>query len=65
MIGLHAKFLEKDGEKAFAVLPFEEFLKIQERLEDYEDLLDLRKAKEEEGTSPGIPLEEAKKQWGL
>ena len=65
MIGLHPKILEKDGEKAFAILPFDEFLELQEMLQDYEDLLDLRKAKEEEGDASGIPLDEAKKQWRL
>ncbi len=65
MIGLHPKILEMDGKKAFAVLPFEEFLKIQELLQDYEDLSDLRKAKEAESETPGISLDEAKKEWGI
>ena len=36
MIKLNAKILEKNGEKEFAVIPYEEFVKIQEELEDYE-----------------------------
>ncbi|MDM3853132.1 MAG: hypothetical protein PT120_12165 [Aphanizomenon gracile PMC649.10] len=51
MIELHPEFLTKNGEKQFAVLPYEEFLKIQELLEDLEDLRDLRDAKEEERNS--------------
>lgn len=37
MIQLHPKFLKRDGKEQFAVLPFEEFLAIQEILEDLED----------------------------
>ncbi len=43
------------------VLPYEEFLKIQEELENYEDLRILREAKETEGDAPTINLKEAKK----
>jgi len=43
------------------VLPYEEFLKIQEELEKYEDLRILREAKETEGDAPAIGLKEAKK----
>ena len=52
MIALHPNILERDGKKAFAVLPYEEFQKIREELDDYEDLKDLRTAKAEEGTVP-------------
>lgn len=39
----------------------EEFLKIQETLEDYEDLKDLRAAKVKERTAKTVSLKEAKK----
>lgn len=52
MITLHPNILERDGRKAFAVLPYEEFEKVREELDDYEDLKDLRTAKEEEGSAP-------------
>jgi hypothetical protein len=61
MIKLHPEFITKNGNKEFAVLPYEEFLKIQELLEDLEDLQDLRIAKKEEENSISIPLEEVKK----
>ena len=51
MIELHPEFLIKNGEKQFAVLPYEEFLIIKEFLADLEDLRDLRDAKEEEKNS--------------
>jgi len=34
MIELHLQFLTKNGEKEFAVLPYEEFIKIQKLLEE-------------------------------
>ncbi|MBW4563769.1 MAG: type II toxin-antitoxin system Phd/YefM family antitoxin [Mojavia pulchra JT2-VF2] len=61
MIKLHPEFISKNGQKEFAVLPYEEFLQIQELLEDLEDLRDLREAKQEEKDSPSVPLDEVKK----
>jgi PHD/YefM family antitoxin component YafN of YafNO toxin-antitoxin module len=37
--------IEKHGKKEFAVIPYKEFLLMQEQLEDYSDLRELRKAK--------------------
>lgn len=54
---LNPQIIEKKGKKEFVVLPYEEFLKIQEALEDYEDLRDLRKAKEDSRGEKGIPLD--------
>ncbi len=65
MIKLHANILENNGVKQFAVLPFEEFLKIQELLEDYQDLQDLKKAVKKEKHIPGMSLSEARKQLRL
>lgn len=65
MIKLHPKFLTKNGNKEFAVLPYEEFLKIQELLEDLEDLQDLRNTKEEEENSPSTSLDEVKQMFNL
>ncbi|HEX4413722.1 MAG TPA: hypothetical protein VH107_08840 [Lacipirellulaceae bacterium] len=42
---LHPEILTKNGKKEFAILPYEEFLALQERLADAEDVLELRKAK--------------------
>ncbi len=59
---LHPDILIKNGKKQFAVLPYEEFVALQERLADAEDLLELRKAKRTEGKSRSIPLAEVKRQ---
>ncbi|QTA80206.1 Uncharacterized protein dnl_25000 [Desulfonema limicola] len=65
MLSLHPNILEKDGKKAFAIISYDEFLKIQEILEDYEDLATLRKAKFKESDSMTVSLEHAKKELGL
>ena len=65
MLTLHPDILVKNGKKEFAVLPYEEFLALQERLADAEDLLELRKAKRTESRSRSIPLVEAKRQLGV
>ena len=61
MVTLHPNILERDGKKAFAVLPYEEFVKIGEELHDFEDLKDLRAAKEEEANAPTTSLASVRK----
>jgi hypothetical protein len=65
MMTLHPHILERDGKKAFAVLPYEEFLTLQEVVTDYEDLKALREAKIKEGHLPTIPFNEAKMLLGV
>ena len=65
MLELHPEFLVKNGKKQFAVLPYEEFLAVQERLADAEDLLNLRKAKRADGKKRCIPLSEVKRELDL
>jgi len=62
---LHPEILKKHGKKEFAVLPYEEFVALQERLADAEDVLELRKAKRAEGKKKSIPLTEVKRKLGL
>ena len=64
-IELHPEFLTKNGEKQFAVLSYQEFVALQEWLEDAEDLLDLRAAKEAEANAPTISLSEIEKEFGI
>ncbi len=64
MIEIHPSYLEKNGRPEFVVLPIEEFQLLRDYLEDMEDLLDLRKAKEEEGNAPTTPLGELKQTLG-
>jgi PHD/YefM family antitoxin component YafN of YafNO toxin-antitoxin module len=65
MLTLHPNILERNGRKAFAVLPFEEFEKVRSELADYEDLKTLRAAKVKEGRSPTITLANVQKRLGL
>jgi PHD/YefM family antitoxin component YafN of YafNO toxin-antitoxin module len=60
MIQLNPEFLKKNGKPEFVVLPYEEFLRIQELLADLEDLQDLRSAKAEEQNAPTLSLAETK-----
>jgi hypothetical protein len=60
---LHPEILTRDGKKAFAVLPYEEFVAFQEWLEDLEDLVDLRAAKDSEHGAPAVPLGEIERQF--
>ncbi len=64
MLTLHAQIIKRDGKKEFVVLPYEEFLKVQEQLQDFEDLRSLREAKEAEKDAPTIGIDELKKKIG-
>jgi hypothetical protein len=64
-IELHPEFLTKNGEKQFAVLSYQEFVALQEWLEDAEDLLYLRTAVKEEANAPTISLSELEKEFGI
>ena len=64
MVTLHAQIIKKNGKKDYVVLPYEEFLKVQEELEDYDDLRSLREAKETEKDAPTIGMSELKKKIG-
>jgi hypothetical protein len=61
---LHPEILTKNGRKEFAVLPYEEFLALQEWLEDLEDLTDLRTAKDSERDAPTISIVEVEQRFG-
>jgi len=65
MLKLHPEVVKKNGKKQFVVLPYDEFVAIQDRLADAEDLLDLRKAKRAEGKKCAIPFAEVKKKLRL
>lgn len=58
---IHAEFLKKDDRVEFAVLPYEEFVRLKEMSEDYEDLTALREAKRAEGGAATVGLDEVRK----
>ncbi len=61
MISINPQILKKNGKKEFVILPYEDFLKLQEELSCYDDLRILREAKKEEQNAPSVSFEEAKK----
>ena len=65
MVALHPNILESKGQKAFVVLPYEEFMMVEDELQQFEDLKQLREAKVEEADAPTISLDAAKKELGL
>lgn len=65
MIEFHPEFLKKHGKNEFVVLPYEEFVSMQELLEDAENLLLLEQAKREDRGKPGVSLEEMMQRFGL
>ena len=65
MVSIHPNILERDGQKAFVILPYEEFVMIEEELQQFEDLKQLREAKAAEADSPTVPLDDVQKELGL
>ena len=61
-MNLHPQIPEKEGKKEFVVLPYDEFVQLQEEIEEYEDLKDLRRAKETEQHAPTVSLAAVKKE---
>lgn len=55
------QIIKKDDKNEFAIIPYGTFLKILEMLDDYEDLLELRKAKSESVNEPSLPFEDVEK----
>lgn len=62
---LHPQVIGKEGKKEFVVLPYEEFLQIQEALEDFEDLRELTKERKESMDTPSRSLREIGKELGF
>jgi len=65
MVAIHPNILERDGQKAFVVLPYEEFLMLEEELQQFEDLKQLRQTKAEEADAPTVSLDAVKKELDL
>ena len=60
---LNPEILTKNGKKEFAVIPYEEFIALQEWLEDLEDLIDLRAAKNSEHDAPTVSLADIERRF--
>jgi PHD/YefM family antitoxin component YafN of YafNO toxin-antitoxin module len=62
---MKAQIIEKRGKKEFAVVPYEDFVRMQEEIEDYHDLRDLRRAKADPRNQEGRSFESVAKDLGL
>ncbi|MBN1393641.1 MAG: hypothetical protein JW959_01230 [Pirellulales bacterium] len=62
MVQLHPNYLEHDGKKAFVVLPYEEYLMLEEEMQCLEDLKALRDVKSIEANAPTIPLSQVREE---
>ncbi len=62
---MEAQIIEKRGKKEFAVIPYKEFLRMQEELEDYYDLLALRQAKTDSRNQKGRSFDKIVEELGL
>jgi hypothetical protein len=62
---LHPQVIEKEGRKEFVILPYEEFLQIQEALDDFEGLRELRNEREVARDTPSRSLGEIGKDLGF
>jgi len=62
---LHPEVLKKNGVNEFVILPYDEFVALQQLLADAEDLVDLRQAVASEKDAPTISLEELKTELGI
>nr|VFK67481.1 MAG: hypothetical protein BECKUNK1418G_GA0071005_11449 [Candidatus Kentron sp. UNK]VFK72890.1 MAG: hypothetical protein BECKUNK1418H_GA0071006_11473 [Candidatus Kentron sp. UNK] len=62
---LHPQVIGKGSRDVFVALPLEEYEVLTEMMEDYEDMLDLRAAKEQAKGQKGIPLDQAIAELGI
>lgn len=60
---LKPQIIKKNGESEFVVLPYHDYLKIRQVLEDYEDLIDMRIAKSETVREPSIPFSQVEEKF--
>ena len=62
---MKAQIIEKRGGKEFAVIRYKDVLRMQEELEDYDDLRELRKAKADPKNRRGRPFDVVAAELGL
>ena len=56
-MSIHPQIIEKNGVREYAVIPYDEFLRIQEELEDFDDLKTLREEKTSSREQPSRTLD--------
>ncbi len=61
-MSIHPQIIEKDGKREFVILPYEEFIRLQEELDDYQDLKTLREEKATAECEPSRSLDDILKE---
>lgn len=61
----YPQFLDVDGKPALVVLPYAEYVRIEEELQELEDIRALRQAKARDTDAPAMTLAEARAQYEL
>ena len=64
-IELHPEFLTKDGIREFAVLRYDEFIELEEWLQEMSDLLEIRDERMAVPSEPNVTLDAIEKEFGL
>lgn len=62
---LNPQIIAKEGKEEFVVLPVEQYRMLIALVDDYEDLRDLRAAKEASKAQQSIPIDQAVLELGL
>lgn len=62
---MKAQIIENHGKKEFAVIPYKDYLRMQEELEDYHDLRELRRAKGDPKNKQGRSFDVVASELGL
>lgn len=62
---MEAQIIEKRGKKEFAVIPYKDYVRMQKDLENYYDLLELRRAKADSRNQTGRSFDEVAEELGL
>lgn len=57
-MSIHPQIIEKEGRKECVVLPYDEFVALQDKLEDYQDLKTHRQEKAEASHLPTKSLDQ-------
>ncbi len=62
---LHPFFLEKNGKREFVVLPYDEFVPIEEMIEDAPDVRLFDEARRDSAGEPTLTAAEIKTRYGI
>lgn len=62
---MKTQIIEKHGKKEFVVISYKDFIRMQEELEDYHDLKDLRRAKADPRNQKGRSFDVVAEELGL